>query len=129
VLELYQMGSEDSQWWAPWPDTVSGQPTPKGIWIAAPPQYMSKIIENFGGSEVLLGDDRMGRHVGGRRHPVTAQCAGIIYPALPMVAVAVVFPETAPMSVLVPATMGHGNLEGIRCHPQLVSRLRGAARG
>jgi Alpha/beta hydrolase domain len=54
VLELYQMGSEGPQWWSPWPDTVRGQPTPKGILDrCTATNTCPKIIENFGGSEVF----------------------------------------------------------------------------
>jgi hypothetical protein len=52
VLELYQAGSEGSQWWSPQPDPLRGLP-PAGILDrCTASQTCPKIIEHFGSAEV-----------------------------------------------------------------------------
>jgi hypothetical protein len=53
VLELYQMGSEGPQWWAPWPDSVRALPTGGILDRCTATNTCPKIIEHFGGSEVF----------------------------------------------------------------------------
>src|SRR5215813_4186598 len=48
VLELYQAGSEGTQWWTPWPDKVRGLPARSILDRCNASRTCPKIIEHFG---------------------------------------------------------------------------------
>ena len=51
ALKLYEAGSEEPQWWAPWEDTVRGLPAAGILDRCTASQTCPKIIEHFGAAE------------------------------------------------------------------------------